>query len=170
MEIILVGYMGSGKSTIAQKLSEVLDLKMIDLDEYIVEKEGVSIPKIFKKKGEIYFRKLETKTLEEIFKSQKNYVLSVGGGTPCYGKNIDLIIKNGISFYLKASLQTLNERLLKEKNNRPLIKNIGDQDLLEFIAKHLFERNPYYEKTNHTVKIDGKDVKEIVEEIILNTQ
>jgi len=170
MEIILVGYMGSGKSTIAQKLSEVLDLKMIDLDEYIVEKEGISIPEIFKKKGEIYFRKLETKTLEEIFKSEKNYVLSVGGGTPCYDNNINLITRYGVSFYLKASLQTLNERLLKEKNSRPLIKNIRDQDLLEFIAKHLFERNLYYEKTDHTIKIDGKDVKEIVEEINLNMQ
>jgi len=170
MEIILVGYMGSGKSTIAHKLSEVLNLKMIDLDEYIVEKEGVNIPEIFKKKGEIYFRKLETKALEEIIQSEKNYVLSVGGGTPCYGKNIELIIKNGISFYLKASIQTLNARLLKEKNSRPLIKNIQDQDLLEFIAKHLFERNPIYEKTSHTIKIDGKDVQEIVEEIILNTQ
>ena len=170
MEIILVGYMGSGKSTIAQKLSEVLNLKMIDLDEYIVEKEAVSIPEIFKKKGEIYFRKIETKTLEEILKAQNNYVLSVGGGTPCYSNNIDLIIKYGVSFYLKASLQTLNERLLKEKNSRPLIKNIRDQDLLEFIAKHLFERNPFYEKTNHTIKIDGKDVKEIAEEIILSMQ
>jgi shikimate kinase len=170
MEIILVGYMGSGKSTIAQKLSKVLDLKSIDLDDYIAEKEGISIPEIFKKKGEIYFRKLETKTLKEIFRSQKNYVLSVGGGTPCYDNNIELIIKYGVSFYLKASLQTLYKRLLKEKNSRPLIKNIDDQDLLEFIAKHLFERNRFYEKTTHTIKIDGKDVAEIVEEIILNTQ
>lgn len=170
MEIILVGYMGCGKSTVAQNLSKVLNLKMIDLDEYIVEKESISIPEIFKVKGEIYFRKLETRTLEEIFKSQKNYVLSVGGGTPCYGNNIDLIIKNGISFYLKASIQTLNERLLKEKKSRPLIKNILDQDLLEFIAKHLFERNPYYEKTSYTVNIDNKNVDEIVKEISLNMQ
>ena len=170
MEIILVGYMGSGKSTVARKLSDVLKLKMIDLDEYISNKEGLSIPELFKTKGEIYFRKLETQALKEIFASQKDYILSVGGGTPCYSNNIDLIIENENSFYLKASIQTLSERLLKEKHTRPLIQNINDQDLNEFIAKHLFERNPFYERTNHTIKIDKKDVNEIVEEIILNMQ
>lgn len=162
--------MGSGKSTIARKLSDVLKLKMIDLDEYISNKEGLSIPELFKTKGEIYFRKLETQALKEIFATQKNYILSVGGGTPCYSNNIDLIIENENSFYLKASIQTLSERLLEEKHTRPLIQDINNQDLHEFIAKHLFERNPFYERTNHTIKIDKKDVNEIVEEIILNMQ
>ena len=170
MEIILVGYMGSGKSTIAKQLAKHLRLKMIDLDDYIVDKEKDTINSIFKNKGEIYFRKIESQALDEIISSQKNYVLSVGGGTPCYADNSELIKSVPHSFYLKGSIQTLYDRLVHKKNERPLIKNLENSKLLEFIAKHLFERNPYYEKVTHTIQIDSKSMDAVVAEIILNTQ
>jgi len=170
MEIILLGYMGSGKSTIAKLLSKQLELEMIDLDDYISDKEQDNITNIFKNKGEIYFRKLENLALKEILNTKKDYVLSLGGGTPCYANNIDMIHSNGVSFYLKGSIQTLRERLVLEKEKRPLIKNLEDEKLIEFIAKHLFERNPFYEQATHTIQIDKKESAEIVNEITLNMQ
>tara|TARA_R110002073_G_scaffold72537_1_gene177337 strand:- start:331971 stop:332483 length:513 start_codon:yes stop_codon:yes gene_type:complete len=170
MEIILVGYMGSGKSTLAKQIAGQLQLKMIDLDDYIADKENDTINSIFKNKGEIYFRKIESQALDEIITNQKNYVLAVGGGTPCYANNSNLIKNVPHSFYLKGSIQTLYDRLVHKKHKRPLIKNLDDSKLLEFIAKHLFERNPYYEKVTHTIQIDSKSVEAVVAEIILNTQ
>ncbi len=168
MEIILVGYMGCGKSTIAKKLADQLDLKMIDLDDYISANEKLSIAEIFIQKGEIYFRKLENKLLKKIIKTEKNYVLAVGGGTPCYANNMEVIKKNVISYYLRASLQTLNKRLSHEKSERPLIKDLEDHQLLEFIAKHLFERRFFYEQASTTINIDNKSIDEIVAEITTN--
>ncbi len=165
MEIVLVGYMGCGKSTIARKLAQQLQLKMIDLDAYISENEKLSIAEIFKQKGEIYFRKLENTLLKRIVSTEKNYVLAVGGGTPCYANNMEMIKKNANSCYLRATLQTLNNRLSHEKSERPLIKDLEDHQLLEFIAKHLFERRPFYEQASHTINIDNKSVDEIVVEI-----
>ena len=122
MKIILLGYMGSGKSTIARELSQKLDLEMIDLDDYISDKEQSSIASIFKNKGEIYFRKLENIALKEIITTKKKYVLSVGGGTPCYANNIEMILACDISIYLRGTIQTLRDRLVLEKENRPFNK------------------------------------------------
>ncbi|MEN8125603.1 MAG: shikimate kinase [Bacteroidota bacterium] len=166
MKILLLGYMASGKSTIAKNIGENLDLQPIDLDDYIEDNEGCSIKDIFKNKGEIYFRKKENFYLNELIISDKDFVLALGGGTPCYANNIDLITKNGISIYLKASLQTLYDRLVVEKTKRPLISDLSDKKLKEFIAKHLFERAPFYERAQHTIVIDGKTTDEITKEIL----
>lgn len=166
MNIVLVGYMGSGKSTIARNLAHRLDLQMIDLDDYISDNEQLSISEIFETKGEIYFRKLENKLLHKIITTEKNFVLAVGGGTPCYANNMDLINMHTSSYYLSGSLQTLNDRLIHEKYYRPLIKDLKDDQLLEFIAKHLFERRPYYEQALHRITIDSKSSDDIVAEII----
>ena len=91
--------------------------------------------------------------------------MSVGGGTPAYYNNIEVINQNSESIFLRTSVKTLTERLLKQKQKRPLIANIADEDLPEFIAKHLFERNFYYSKAKYTVDTDDKEVGDIVEEI-----
>ncbi len=170
MEIILLGYMGCGKSTIAKKLAHRLNLEMIDLDYYISDKENLSVLEIFKNKGEIYFRKIENETLKEVVTTKNNYVLALGGGTPCYANNMEIIKEKVTSYYLKASIQTLNDRLLLEKSDRPLINSLKEDQLVEFIAKHLFERAPYYEQASHTIQIDSKDIDEIVAEIIADMQ
>ena len=168
MNIILIGYMGSGKSTVGKKLSEQLGHKYIDLDDYIQKKEGHSIAQIFKNKGEIYFRKVESKYLKEVL-GIHGAVISLGGGTPCYGHNMD-IIKNAddaFSIYLKATISNLTDRLFKEKDSRPLISHINQkQDLREFIGKHLFERSPFYSQSDITLETDNKTVDEIAETII----
>lgn len=167
MIISLIGYMGSGKSHISKVLSNKLGLKLIDLDHRISLKNKMTIPEIFEKKGEIYFRKQERELLEEILATEENLVLSVGGGTPAYYNNIEVLNQNSETIFLRTSVKTLTERLLKQKQKRPLIAKIEDEDLPEFIAKHLFERNPFYSKAKHTLDTDKKEVEDIVKEIVM---
>lgn len=166
MIISLVGYMGSGKSHVSKVLSNKLQLKIIDLDHQISTKNKMSVAEIFEKRGEIYFRKQERENLEEIFATENDAVLSVGGGTPAFYNNMEVINHNSESVFLRTSVSNLSERLLKQKQKRPLIARIPDEDLPEFIAKHLFERNAYYSKAKHTVSTDNKEVEDIVNEII----
>ncbi len=165
MKIVLLGYMGSGKSTIAKDLARRMESTAIDLDDYITNNEKMSVSELFSQKGEIYFRKKETVYLKELLLKQENLVIAVGGGTPCYGDNIREILNGSRSFYLKASIKTLAGRLEKEKQSRPLITGLPDEALEEFIAKHLFERRNFYEQANHIVSIEGKTAENIVEEI-----
>ena len=158
--------MGSGKSTIGKMLAKKLGIAYIDLDEYIEASEDMGIPEIFKTKGEVYFRKKEYEYLGEILNDQKNFVLSTGGGTPCYGENMNAINKATSNvFYLKVTIAALIERLSLEKAQRPLIANIPDRELPDFIGKHLFERSFFYAKAKHTINSDGKEVGTLVTEI-----
>ncbi|QQQ30155.1 shikimate kinase [Chryseobacterium indoltheticum] len=166
MIISLVGYMGSGKSHISKILSDKINFKLIDLDKEISRRNKLTIPEIFEKKGEIYFRKLERETLEEILATQENIVLSLGGGTPVYYNNMEIINNNSASVFLRASITTLAERISKQKEKRPLIAKIADEDLPEFIAKHLFERNVYYSKAQLIINTDQKNPEDIIQEII----
>ena len=167
MKIILLGYMGSGKTTIGIQLAKKLFLNFTDLDEFIEEKEQKLIKEIFEQKGEIYFRKIEHKYLKQFIKENESYVLSLGGGTPCYAGNLDLILhdKNNLSFYLRGSISTLFKRLSENKFKRPLINDLSDNQLTEYIAKHLFERSVFYDKATYKISIDDKEVQEIVTEI-----
>ena len=165
-KITLLGYMGSGKSTVARILGEKLGLPVIDLDDYIALKEELSIPEIFETRGEIYFRKIEYVYLQELLNSEQSFVLALGGGTPCYGNNMDAILEASDSCYLKASLATLTERLTAEKSHRPLIAGLDEEQLTEFIAKHLFERRNFYERAARIINIDAKSPEQIAGEII----
>ena len=162
--------MGSGKSVIGKKLSEILKYDYLDLDDYIQLKVGKTITEIFKVNGEIYFRKIESKYLKEVIDNKLNTVISLGGGTPCYGENLSIIknADNASSIYLKASISVLAERLFLEKNHRPLISHIQDkEELIEFIGKHMFERSPYYMQSDLTIDTDQKSIDEVVESIVL---
>ncbi len=169
MIVILIGYMGSGKSTIGQKLSKIVHMEFVDLDNYIQEKEGQTISELFQNKGEIYFRKIESLYLQDVL-GKDNLVVSLGGGTPCYGQNMQNITSavNAKSIYLKASIPLLTERLQKEKSDRPMISHLKtDDELIEFIGKHLFERSAFYRQADITLFVDNKSVDEIVEAIVL---
>ena len=165
MIISLIGYMGSGKSHIAKLLSDRLGIKLIDLDKEISKKNKMTIAEMFQKKGEIFFRRQERALLEEIVATEDSCILSLGGGTPAYYNNMELINHNSESIFLRTSVKNLTERLLKQKHKRPLIANISDQDLPEFIAKHLFERNIFYNKAKYTVTTDDKTPEMVVEEL-----
>lgn len=166
MIISLLGYMGSGKSHISKNLSQKINFKLIDLDHKISEEHQQTIPEIFEKRGEIYFRKEEKRILEEILDSEDNLVLSLGGGTPVYYENMDIINEKSKSFFLRASVNTLTNRVLLHKNTRPLISKLEDSDVPEFIAKHLFERNPYYSKAHFIIDTDSKNETEVSDQII----
>lgn len=166
MLISLIGYMGSGKSHVAKILSHKTQFHLIDLDHQISVKNQMSIPEIFNKRGEIYFRKQEREVLEEILETNKPCILSLGGGTPAYFNNMELITQKSESIFLRTSVKTLTERIIKQPDRRPLLARIAPADLPEFIAKHLFERNEFYSKAKFTVDTDLKEVEQIVEEII----
>ena len=167
MKIVLVGYMASGKSTIGSLLAKKKEVSFIDLDHYLEEKEEMTISEIFDKKGEIYFRKQEHFYLKEILNKKESMVLSLGGGTPCYAGNMDIIssFKNTVSVYLKASIPTIVERLLKEKNKRPLVSRLIEDELPEFVAKHLFERSYFYHQSKYKFSIDDKKLSVIIDQL-----
>ncbi len=165
MKIILQGYMASGKSAVAQNLARRLNLKSIDLDHLIESACGKTISEIFAENGEIYFRKAEHTALKNVLRDEDNYVLALGGGTPCYGNNLDLIKNSGAkTIYLKASVGLLAERLASGEG-RPLITGPSREDLVEFVAKHLFERNFFYSQSDFTIAVDGKTIDETINEI-----
>ena len=167
MNIILTGYMGCGKTEIGSKISQKLGMKFIDLDKYIEKREGSSITKIFEKKGDIYFRIIESKYLHQIIK-EDNIILSLGGGTPCYHENYKIFNSyNNISFYLKYSRKNLSKRLFAIKKTRSLISQFKSEDkLLEFVSKHLFEREYYYSMATNTINCDDKSIDQISKQII----
>ncbi|MFW2377799.1 shikimate kinase [Cellulophaga baltica] len=169
MKIVLIGYMGSGKTTIGKLLSKKLNINFIDLDAYIESKLNLSVSDIFKDQGEIFFRKMEHKYVQELMEEKKSFILSTGGGTPCYANNLALIQKHTKhDFYLKLSIPSLVKRLINEKESRPLVQNIAENDLPEFIGKHLFERNNFYLQANTTIVCDTKIPEDIVNEILEN--
>src|SRR5690606_24699516 len=171
MNVILLGYMASGKSLVGKILANKLNYEFIDLDDYIEKEEQTSVGDIFKSKGEIYFRKLETDHLKVILENNDNIVLSLGGGTPCYGNNMDVILNNtnSRSVYLKTGIPTLVSRLKNEKSKRPLIAHIETDDLLtEFIGKHLFERAQFYNLAEIKITTDNKTETDIVDELLLH--
>jgi shikimate kinase len=168
MKIILLGYMGSGKSTIGQTLANELNLSFVDLDHAIEKEIGMSIRDFFEASGELKFRRLENDVLKKVILENRSMILSTGGGTPCYGNNLELM-KSALNtkvFYLKASIKTLSERLVSEKATRPLIQAIGEEDLPEFIGKHLFERSNFYLQAHHMIDIDQKSVETVAKEIV----
>ena len=166
-KIILLGYMGCGKSTIAVELSKTLKIPFVDLDEKIEEKENLSINAIFETRGEIYFRKREHEVFVELLNSPDQLIIGLGGGTPCYDNNHELLKGDNVSsIYLKASIDTLFERLSVNKSKRPLIAQKNDEEMKEFIATHLFERSFYYNQAQHKVTVDHKTVDAVVLEIM----
>ena len=166
MKIVLLGYMASGKSAVGKILANKLGMQFVDLDDFIEEKEQLLISDIFKDKSEIYFRKMEGIYLQQLLNFNDNCIISLGGGTPCYGKNLEYVQEKSKSFYLKASINTLFDRLKGETSKRPLVATIGEENLKEYIAKHLFERTIFYERAQHTISVNDKSVFNIVDEIV----
>ncbi len=166
-KVVLVGYMGSGKTKIGKILSKNMNLPFYDLDHLIENQFSKSINEIFSQHGEVYFRKIEQQSFVQKINEQEDFILSLGGGTPCYSNNHELLQRDDvISIYLKASIDTLQNRLEKNKSARPLLKDLSGEAMTEYIAKHLFDRSYYYNQCKMTIIVDGKSAKIISEEII----
>jgi shikimate kinase len=166
MKIVLLGYMGCGKSVVGEFLAKKTQIPFYDLDNEIEKLTQSSISELFKNKGEIFFRKKENEVLKSYLDKKEDFVLSLGGGTPCYFNNHELLQQDDVfSIYLKASTDTLVNRLINEKDKRPLLHNQDEVTLKDFINKHLFDRNYYYHQATKVVIVDDKSVEQIANEI-----
>lgn len=153
-KFIIIGMPGSGKSTMAKFLSSQTLLSFYDLDLEIEKNEGKNVNKIFKEKSENYFREIETLTLKKIIKEKNNFILSTGGGTPCFNDNMNLINKYGISIFLDTSLDILEERISRN-NKRPLFNS---SDNLKKDLSDLFNlRKSFFSLSNHIIKDNNRE-------------
>ncbi len=160
--IVLIGFMGSGKTTVGRKLAEELGFEFVDTDALIEEKMGCTINEIFATKGEEFFREAETLVLKGLQKSAKRYVIATGGGMPVRPVNQKRMRKLGLVIYLSATPETIIQHLQGD-NTRPLLQT---EDKEEAIRKRLVERRFVYQMVAHkVVKVDGRSVEEIIENI-----
>ena len=154
--IILIGYMGAGKTTIGKALSKELGATFYDLDWYIESRMRKTVAQIFAEKGEEGFRKMEYNMLHEVAEFE-NVIISCGGGTPCFFDNMDYLNQQGDVVYLKASPETLHKHLLMAKVERPLLKGKSTEELIAYISEHLKQREPFYEKAHYTLDVNVLD-------------
>ncbi len=161
---------GSGKSTFGKRVAEKVNMAFFDLDKEIIKRENCSINELFELKGEDYFRKIESETLEEISRSNDSFILATGGGTPCFKNNMDFMNKNGITFYIKASVYDLLERLSEKGiNKRPLLKHNSREELEQKLNQQLEKRKAYYEKCRFHVSYNERmetDLIKIIQPLI----
>ena len=154
--IILVGYMGSGKTTVGKALSKETGMMFYDLDWYIESRMRKSVSQIFAEKGEEGFRKIEHNMLHEVAEFE-DVIISCGGGTPCFFDNMDYLNQQGDVVYLKATPETLYKHLLMAKVERPLLKDKSPEELIAYITEHLKERAPFYEKARYILDVNVLD-------------
>lgn len=165
MELILIGYMGSGKSTLGKLLDGFMGKKYYDLDLFIKEKEKKSIQEIFSQRKEAYFREKEKEYLTYFLTHYKHYILSVGGGTPCFYNNIHLMKEFAKVFYLKVDPIELKRRLLVEKEQRPILSLIPKENLMNFIKNQLIQREPFYSQAHYQISCSKRSTIALTSEI-----
>jgi len=165
MKIFLTGFMGCGKTHWGQALSQKLGLPFFDLDHKIEEKEERSINAIFKEEGEEYFRLLEKEVLYLLTESHDSFVMATGGGTPCFYNNIGYMKKSGIVVWLNCTVDAIYERLVTEREKRPLVKDLTDEQLRSYIIKKLADRKIYYEQATAIVVGDNLQLDALVSKI-----
>ncbi len=165
MRIYLIGFMGSGKTHWGRLLSEKLGIRFFDLDEQVTEHAGKSIPEIFSSEGEENFRMIEKEVLHILTESHDSFVMACGGGSPCYFNNIEYMNQSGTTVWIHVPLDTLFERLVKEKEKRPLIKELSDEQLRGFIGKKFSDRKIYYEQADVTVDEAPVLLEKLIEKI-----
>jgi len=163
MKIFLIGFMGSGKSTLGFPLARKMDSRFIDLDKYIEQAEGHTIPEIFESKGEEYFRGLESRYLKGIIDTSDDFVLSTGGGTPCFNDNMSVMNAAGKTVYLKHEPETLLGRLRNSQTVRPLLQDKTDDELREYIADTVACREEHYNRASVIIANPSRDVSKLVE-------
>ncbi len=163
--LILIGFMGSGKTTLGRALAKELGLTFIDLDNYIELRRCKSINRIFEESGEDGFRTIERNLLHEVCEFE-NVVISAGGGTPCFFDNIDYMNAQGTTIYLQVSSERLLERLRIAKSRRPLLKDKNDEEIKAFIEEQLARREKYYLQADYTFASDRLEDKEQIAESV----
>jgi len=164
VKIFLIGLMGSGKSYWADKLSSLLNIPAFHLDDEIEKAEQKTVAEIFSEKGEDHFRQKENEVLKS-FSAKENFILSTGGGAPCFYDNMNWMNNNGITIWIDEPVEIIAERLQKEKSHRPLIATVEDNNLEYFLTQMREKRNSFYSKAKYYLtgnNITEKDFLKII--------
>jgi shikimate kinase len=158
--------MGSGKTYQGRRLSERFNLPFFDLDDEIEKSENKTINEIFSLSGEEYFRSIEKELLHTISSAYPGFIMSCGGGAPCYFDNMDFMNRSGTTVWLKTSEATLFNRLLHEKESRPLLRGLTEEALRSFIAERLSTRKKYYEQAAYSIEEGDAGFDQLIEKIL----
>ena len=168
MNIYLIGFMGCGKTTLGKKISKKSNKIFLDMDAEIEKNTQLSVADIFLQHGEGYFRELENKLLTTIV--AQNYIVSTGGGVPCFLNNMEIMKASGLTVFINLPSKTLVSRLLNEKDKRPLIQNTAPENLLTEIEERLNQRLPYYQQAHIIFNPLQQSEEELIEQIMLWTK
>lgn len=160
MKIFLIGFMGSGKSYWGSLWAKEKNIDFFDLDKLIEEQEQKTVAEIFEINGEDYFRQAEARMLR-MMTDKENCIIACGGGTPCFNENMEWMNRNGITIYLQTSPTNILQRVVAEKNKRPLIKKLNEAELLFFIEQKLQERVSFYAAAKITVKANDLSINSL---------
>lgn len=160
--------MGAGKSTVGKLLADRLDWDFVDMDTLIEEQSDLSIKEIFRRYGEPAFRRLESSVAYRTTK-MNHVVIATGGGAPCFHDNIDLFTTHGLAIYIQLSPVVIIERLSKEREERPLVKDLSEDELSEHIHSHLQEREEFYRQAQ-LITDGNKSIEEIISELIASPE
>jgi shikimate kinase len=171
MNLYLIGYMGTGKTTVGRLLAKKMNRSFIDVDGFIENRYYKTVSALFEEKGESGFREIERHALQEI-SGFENMIVSTGGGLPCFFDNMDLLNRTGFTIYLKASVDELFQRINSNKQKRPLVKEKNSEELYDFIETNLKKRELFYNQATLIVDIPHfhtrKDINQWVEELLNN--
>ena len=165
-KIFLIGFMGSGKTYWGNKWAHASGYNFFDIDATVELNAGKTIARIFAEDGEEHFRNLETLELRNML-HKKSFIAATGGGTPCFNDNISWMKKNGTPVYLRSSPGNILKRLVTEKEKRPLIKNLQNEELLFYITEKIKEREPFYNQAKIILDVDDLDKNFVPDFIII---
>lgn len=163
--IFLVGYMAAGKTTLGRRAAQLLDVEFIDLDAYIEERYRKRVSDLFAERGEAGFRDIERRMLHEVAEFD-NVLIATGGGTPCFFDNMAYMRSRGVTVYLSASVPTLCRRLSRARVKRPLVVGKTPEELGDYIAQMLVQREPYYRQADYTFEADRYESTPSVDEAV----
>ncbi len=161
MRIYLIGFMGCGKSSLGRRLADKLNYTFFDTDTVLEEKAGMKVPEIFSQLGEETFRELEAKVLRETA-SVEQVVVATGGGMPCYFDNMDFMLQNGKTIYIRMDPTSLADRIENSHKKRPLVDHLKGDALIQTIKEKLALREPYYLKAECIVKGESLKPKHVI--------
>jgi len=171
MKIFLIGLPCCGKTTIGKQVAEQLKIPFIDLDEIIIQSEQMTVNEIFLKKGETYFRELESNELKRIAQSDTEFLMATGGGAPCFADNIEVINKFGKSIFLNLAVEEIVKRLDNiNLSDRPLLASISKEDRMLKFKELLKQREKFYRVAHFTLSglaITADQVVRIIKKKVL---
>lgn len=169
MKLFLIGYMGCGKSSLGRRVARRLDVRFVDTDSVIEEREGASISDIFQYEGEEYFRRLERSIIEEVASEESDAVVSTGGGAPAWGDNMDIMNRAGTTVYIRRPAEQIVSRLSPYgRMKRPKLRGLSDEEIVDFMKRNMAEREPFYSRAQHvldTVGVSDNALADIVVDI-----